>query len=371
MTAFADLIEAQEAYHMGATAFVPKPFRNEDLAKAMFRCLNPEVEFDERDDQFCKLGINDFVSGKTVKYNIFVRVGPGKFIKLAHRGEDLSLERIDHYRRKGLHYLYLRHEDFRQYVGFNLTLAASANKMTSLSPEKKLKLLRHTGIILKEQIRHEGVDAQVYEAASAFVHASLSILTDDVRALDLLATLRSESDEILVHGVGVSLYSVMIAEALKWNVAQNRFKVAIGGLLHDIGMKEIDPSLNLKPRYSWTRDEVVHYESHTLRGVKILEGVDCIPNDVRDIVRQHHENCLGKGFPMSLKKIQIHPMAKLVTVADEFCYRVLKGPQSKNMSPEEAIQDMQWSCSQQLDKACFEALAKIFNVPLQKAASGQ
>lgn len=371
MTGFSAIIEACAAYQIGATDFLPKPFKREELLAAIENCLTPQFEVPSNEEEFCKLGINDFVSGRTIKFSIFVRLSPKKFIKLAHKGEDLSLERIHFYRKKGLHFLYLRREDFRQYIGFNIQLANTANRTNSLNLDKKLNLLRHTGEILGEHIRNIGVDESLYEATVAFVEASLNVISDDVEAIDLLDSLRKHADHILVHSVAVSLYSVMIAQNMEWNLPINRFKLAMGGLFHDVGMKELSEEQLRRPRYDWTVEEVKQFESHPLRSLAILSQIRSIPQDVRDIVKHHHENALSKGFPAALKKSAIHPMAKVVAVADEFCYRVIRGPHSaEEMGAVEAVQEMIASCSQLLDKKCFEALASLFKVELPKSSVG-
>jgi HD-GYP domain-containing protein (c-di-GMP phosphodiesterase class II) len=134
----------------------------------------------------------------------------------------------------------------------------------------------------------------------------------------------------------------------------------MGGLFHDLGMKELERDLIHRPRYSWSREEVKVYESHPNRGLSILNEMQSVPEDVRAIVRQHHENCLARGYPSGMKKAMIHPMARLISVADEFCYRVIKSPHFREMTPDEALQDMMTSCAEQLDKAFLGALVELF-----------
>jgi putative nucleotidyltransferase with HDIG domain len=367
ITGFSEIMETQTAHNLGADDFLPKPFYGEDLNRAVSRCLAPASKSFEPDSEFCKLAIDDFITGRTIKFNIFVRLSEAKFIKLAHKGEDISMDRIKYYRGKGLTHLYLRREDFRQYVGFTVSLNQAARRNHIISPEKKLGLLRYTGEILSEQIQHDGIDIQAYDSAQAFVGATLDILTDNPKAVDVLEALRHHADHVLVHSVGVSLYSVMIAQAMQWHLPANRAKVALGGLFHDIGLKEISRALLDRPRYTWNHTEVKTYETHTARGVHILADIEELSEDVREVVKQHHENCLSRGFPAGLKKSAIHPMAKLISVADEFCYRIVKGPEYQDMTALEALQDIRANCAEQLDKSFLEALMQLFRPKAQNS----
>lgn len=121
MTGFAEIMETKAAYDLGANEFIPKPFKFEELSAAIGRCLNSKPTPPNEDVQYCKLGINDFISGRTINFGIFIKLAPNRYIKLAHKGEDISHDRITHYRSRGLNFLYLKKNDFRQYVGFTGT----------------------------------------------------------------------------------------------------------------------------------------------------------------------------------------------------------------------------------------------------------
>jgi HD-GYP domain-containing protein (c-di-GMP phosphodiesterase class II) len=73
----------------------------------------------------------------------------------------------------------------------------------------------------------------------------------------------------------------------------------------------------------------------------------------------HHENSLPRGAPTGVKKSAIHPMARLVTVADEFCYRILQNPDEPPKKPLQALKEMQAQCADGLDKKFFDALLTL------------
>lgn len=221
-------------------------------------------------------------------------------------------------------------------------------------------LIQASAEILSKQIRVPGVDEQLYDSAEAFVEATIDILTEDANALDILEELRAHTDYILAHSIGVSLYSLMIAQEVNWTLPTNKFKVALAALLHDLGMKELNRDMISKPRYSWTEEEVKSFEGHPLKSLAVLGNVSGISEDVFEVIKQHHESCSSYGFPMGIKSPSIHPMAKLISVADEFCYRVIKNPFHDEMTPSKALQDMAMKCSEQLDKKFFRALNQLF-----------
>ncbi|MBI3544276.1 MAG: HD domain-containing protein [Deltaproteobacteria bacterium] len=198
----------------------------------------------------------------------------------------------------------------------------------------------------------------------------MSTLTQDVNALTLLSLLSSHADFVYAHCVAVSFVGTLLARQVEWTSPPNLFKVAMGGLLHDIGLKEVDIAVLSKPRSEYTADEARLYDSHGLRGRDILSTMPNIPTDIIQIVMQHHEDCSGNGTPFGLKRDRIHPLARLLSVADVFCELILKNPNHDGIPPSDAIERMNQLHRGSLDGTFLDALALVFKVaPAVKKAS--
>lgn len=367
MTGFAELKETKEAYELGARGFLPKPFKKEDLLGILNECLFPTTneapEEVNQDLEFCKLNIEDFISGREIKFDIYVRLSETKYVKIANQGENIPIERINSYKAKNIRHLCMQKDDFKKYMGFNLSLLPLVNAKSTISKEKKRAFLKHTSDVILEHLHLNGVDEEGFQGAKTIVESTSMLLTEPDDMMSLLTMLNTHGDHLYAHGLGVSMYSVMIAKEVKWHSPANQYKVAMGGLLHDIGKKEIAKEILLKHRKDMSAEEIQLYETHPQRGMDILSKVPSVPSDVLQIVFQHHENCLGIGFPMRLTKQHIHPMARLVSVANEFCTLVLKGPESLNLSPVEAIQRMNTLLAGKFDTQFLSALMHIFKIP--------
>ncbi len=373
MTAFSEICEAKEAYAAGANGFLPKPFQKDELLKQIASCLGKTAPTEEQDvsTDYCKLNIDDFVAGRTIQFDLFIRISPTKYIKIAHRGEDMPKEQIQKYKAKNLRYLYMRKEDYTRYVGLSVALTRAAAKDSKISQEKKVNLVKHTGEVLLGHMRLEGIDEENYEYAKTYVENSISVLMNEDDAFRLLDFLSSHTDFLYVHSVGASFISILIARELEWVSIPNLFKIAMGGLLHDIGKKDIGAATLGKLPENLTPAEIQILETHSLRGVEILTQLRSVPGDVIQIVAQHHENCLGQGYPKGLRRKQIHPLARLVSVANEFCNLTLKAPHSAQLKPAEAIKRMRSFSWDKLDPDFLQALARVFGVAVAPAVGGK
>jgi HD-GYP domain-containing protein (c-di-GMP phosphodiesterase class II) len=118
----------------------------------------------------------------------------------------------------------------------------------------------------------------------------------------------------------------MIGRAMGWKSPQTLFRLSVAGLLHDIGCKEIPREILDKPRRELNSAETARLEAHAVRSAEILSDIPGVPSDVIQAVYQHHENCTGYGYPAGLKMSKIQPMARVLALADEFCYLVVNGP---------------------------------------------
>src|SRR6185503_4543174 len=89
-----------------------------------------------------------------------------------------------------------------------------------------------------------------------------------------------------------------------------------GALLHDVGKLAVPPHILNKPG-PLTPAEFEKMKIHTVVGAQILGRVD-FPYPVIPIVRHHHEQWDGRGYPDKLRGEQIPITARIISVVDCF-----------------------------------------------------
>jgi len=108
-----------------------------------------------------------------------------------------------------------------------------------------------------------------------------------------------------------------------------------GALLHDIGKLAVPAHIINKPgRLSPAEFEKM--KIHTTVGAQILSRVD-FPYPVMPIVRHHHEQWDGHGYPDGLKGTQIPITARIISVVDCFDSVREDRPFRRGMTRDEAI----------------------------------
>ena len=333
--------------------------------------IQPSTE-ETQDDLFTKLNIADFIAGRelqkmvsqpaqqALQFDLYIRLSASKFVKIAHQGHDLPIDQITSYLKKGIQFVWMKKEDFKKYLGFNIGLSQAVEKNSKVSKEKQMVLLKHTSEVVLTYLHSNEINEETFEAAKTVVESAAETLSDYEEAYDLITDLNNHTDYLYAQSVAVSFYGALNARQLKWNSSVTIMKITMAGLLHDIGKKEIDRAVLEKPRYQLTSTEIKLIETHPARGMEILAKIPAIPSEILQIVIQHHENCLGQGYPVGLKKSQIHPLARLIAVADTFATLVIKSPDSPGMKPKEAFHQMLKLNLDTLDPGFLVPLMGIF-----------
>ena len=184
MTGFGAIPEVQEAADSGAAYFLPKPFQKSDLHELLVQIFSPkdalfqtgEKEIPrERDEEFEKVGIGEFATGKRIMHDIYVRLKTDRYVKVANRGEDLDLLRVEAYRSKGVTHLYLKREDF----------------IRKHHPKTRRAIRYAHGIELNGSSRFgtcgpdgsamcfvEGVDREFFAQAADVVHSTIAVIAE-------------------------------------------------------------------------------------------------------------------------------------------------------------------------------------------------
>ncbi len=90
--------------------------------------------------------------------------------------------------------------------------------------------------------------------------------------------------------------------------------IEAAGMLHDIGFVGLPLSMLKKRRTELAGDEPGFYRSHAERGERILTQLDLM-RPVARLVRSHHEQFNGRGFPDGLAGEQIPVGARIVAAA--------------------------------------------------------
>jgi diguanylate cyclase (GGDEF)-like protein/putative nucleotidyltransferase with HDIG domain len=129
------------------------------------------------------------------------------------------------------------------------------------------------------------------------------------------------------------------------------FWFRVGALLHDVGKIVISSDI-LNKVDKLTADEWDVMKLHPGAGADILREIN-FPYDVNAIVRHHHENWDGTGYPDALRGERIPLWARIVCLADVYDALTSDRSYKAALSHEAAIEVMRRDVRRQFDPALF------------------
>lgn len=135
-----------------------------------------------------------------------------------------------------------------------------------------------------------------------------------------------------------------------------------GGLLHDIGKLGI-PNEILDKCGSLTPEERKTVETHPSQGAKILEPISQY-TDIMLLVKQHHENIDGSGYPEGLSGDNISLYSRILALADRYEALTSDRPYRKAMSDQKALKMIKSQKGKELDPRVVEAFLEV--IPKEK-----
>ena len=166
-----------------------------------------------------------------------------------------------------------------------------------------------------------------------YTNVSKTIQHDFFAVLEALIELIEAKDPYSAgHSKRVSYYAEKIAGVIS---PENRYRVRLSALLHDIGKLKV-PTEILTKKGRLTDHEFDLIKRHPVYGFEMLinlKGLD----DIIDGVLYHHERLDGSGYPYGVTGKSIPLIARIIHVADMYDAMTSDRPYRKKMTDDECF----------------------------------
>lgn len=169
---------------------------------------------------------------------------------------------------------------------------------------------------------------QSYEKLSELYRSVIRAITNAIDARDKFTS---------GHSQRVSEYTVAFAKHLRLDT-KTIDQLEIAALLHDIGKLGV-PEVIINKTEKLTQDEFDLIQQHPIIGEKIVHDIDVLQNTI-DVIKFHHEQYSGKGYPSGLSMKQIPYAARIVALTDAYDAMTSDRPYRKALSKDKAISEI-------------------------------
>ncbi len=179
----------------------------------------------------------------------------------------------------------------------------------------------------------------------------------------MIRTMEMRDPYTVGHSERVARFAVDIAKSMNLDI-RDVDRIYWGSIVHDIGKMGVPEDILMKP----TKLTPLEYElvkRHPILGEQTIAEFPWL-NDLKTIVRSHHERWDGKGYPDGLKGEEIPFEARIVAVADAFDAMTSRRAYRKALTFEEALKEIYENAGTQFDpyvaRKAIECLKKKLNL---------
>jgi len=239
-----------------------------------------------------------------------------------------------------------------------------SNQLRKSIAESFKKLSRE--ILSKADLSSETVVGLKIEVVKA-----LTIMQSNPVKTAIVGAENESQDYLAEHTANVLYLSVVIGDKIRQYIREERHRgsslkfvgnatslapLALGAFYHDVGLISHNPLLAKQGGLS--KEDIAKIQEHPEKGVEMLnENVSAM---AKLIIRCHHENFDGSGYPKGIAGDKIPVYARIVRVADAYCAarssRVYKRAKSTTVVLYEMIYGDYRNC---YDQRILQALAHV------------
>ncbi len=258
------------------------------------------------------MDINWIRIGDALPVNLYVNID-SRHILFRAEGDQISRQVFDRLELKEVKQLFVLDSDLPKFKAWSQPPADS-------KPAPVFQRAREdAGRKLFDIFHSDHPEAFVTEAVASSKKLVAEVMMAPY-AVQALGQLQTFSRGTVDHSVNVSILSVYLAIQMGYTHNIILQHIGAGALLHDIGKRKVPINDDDSPEAYDAK-----MKEHPTYGLRILENMDSVPNEVKMIVSQHHEFYDGTGYPKKMRGKNIYDLARLVGIADKLDELVIEG----------------------------------------------
>lgn len=280
-----------------------------------------------------------------------------RFVLYCAEGQPIEEDDLSRLHQRGIHRLYIESKERDSFQNYLREIIECDGQEATPSVAARMAALNEVvRDVLETEFRCGDTDSTVQEAERLGSKTAELICHDEFAADDMFRVLHHDY-ATFTHSANVAFYTGLLAAELGYD-RPDVDRITTAGFLHDIGKLGIDDRILCKPgRLNEQEFDVIR--SHPTRGFEQL----CERGDLTEgqlmMVYQHHERLDGGGYPVGMTESEIHPWAKICTVADVYEALTSYRPYRSPLAREKVIELMNRERGKAFDPEVLQCWLKI------------
>lgn len=277
-------------------------------------------------------------------------------------------ERKESFVKKNINKIYVAKNGNAQYLRYIETSLEqiARDEMTTLS--ERVQIIYDVAInLMSDVMKGSHINADI-ERAKDWTTIVLDLILRDKEACSHLMRILTYDSNVFRHSVNVAIMGLVFGYYLGLSVHDlSTFGISL--LLHDIGKTGIDRDTMEKNVEELTKEEKEQLRKHPELGYILLSNSNNLPMEACLLVRQHHEQYNGKGYPDGLKGEEIPYFCRIGRILDEYEKRMSKNATNNGNPTFQVLQLMAKWMDGSFDKVILKKFIEFLHINTDEAST--
>ncbi len=319
-------------------------------------------EFIASDFGLRPVSLDHLAADRPVPVDVFLPLLPSatdpiRIARVLAAGQTARRRHLDNLRDAGFTEIYFRAGDVEAFLDYLAAQVREVLEDPAMDQQHKAGLIHETTELVVERAFSDARLGRHIDRGQEHVHQVVGYVNGNQAGIQALAETLSTDPSLYNHSVNVFVILVSFCSFL--GLAPEVVSIwGLGALFHDIGKRNL-PERTLKNPGKLSEDEWRLMRRHPVTGFEELRAIPAFPAQALRLVRYHHENMDGSGYPEGLKQDELEPELRIIRIID--CYDAITSERRYRPAerPLSAIQVMQRDMAPQLDLERLKSFVKF------------
>lgn len=257
---------------------------------------------------------------------------------LVKKGTPLKAKTIERIKRYGIQSVYINDGQLNEELDEIIkdTIKPEVRNFSVNRIKKSFDRFQERVVKQKQTLRYGDSGQDLFDGVKDISKDLINEIMLSKNTRVMMNDIKTSSDYHYKHSVNVAVLSLIIGTemGLSSDELQN---LAYGALLSDVGVKWVHEELVNKAD-KLSDEELKSLQGHVMSGYQHISDNTTFNAHVKSIIMHHHERMDGSGYPKGLTAKDIHPLAKIVMIADVYDALTSDRPHRPAYKQHEAIE---------------------------------
>ncbi|NQT34996.1 HD domain-containing protein [bacterium] len=308
--------------------------------------------------EFIGIPLKNMKTDAVLGAQLFIKINRDKYVK--YRDADLQFDAGVRSRlraRKHTH-IYIKNNDIKSLNSYIEANLVNILESRDILVSEKAEVLHDTMTHLTMEIIVDPGNKDNIQLSKQLVKSATAFMLTNSNILDYLLELSTVDYYTYSHCVDVMISSIMLGRKLGIKDEQKLVDLGHSALLHDFGKSFVNPEVTQKPG-PLNEEEFAEMKLHPDFGYEALNSTNELPESVLQVVRKHHEDLKGNGYPHRLSAPHIGKDVRIVTCCDIFNALTTRRVYRKAYNVYPALKIMKDMVNSKIDSTIFSEFVKM------------